>query len=55
MSDQLEINAIPRDDLGKGASRRLRRHANLVPAIIYGAGKDPRPLSIISKDLEEGA
>ncbi len=53
MSDQLEINAIPRDDLGKGASRRLRRLANLVPAIIYGAGKDPRPLSIISKDLEK--
>ncbi|MFN2288689.1 MAG: 50S ribosomal protein L25/general stress protein Ctc [Chromatocurvus sp.] len=53
MSDQLEINAIPRDDLGKGASRRLRRHANLVPAIIYGSGKDPRPLSIISKDLEK--
>ncbi|TCO76256.1 50S ribosomal protein L25/general stress protein Ctc [Chromatocurvus halotolerans] len=53
MSDQLEINAIPRDDLGKGASRRLRRLANLVPAIIYGAGKDPRPLSIVSKDLEK--
>lgn len=53
MSDQLEINAIPRDDLGRGASRRLRRFANLVPAIIYGAGKDPRPLSIISKDLEK--
>jgi len=53
MSDQLEINAIPRDDLGKGASRRLRRLANLVPAIIYGAGKEPRPLSIVSKDLEK--
>ena len=53
MSDQLEINAIPRDDLGKGASRRLRRHANLVPAIIYGAGKDPRALSIVSKDIEK--
>ena len=53
MSDQLEITAIPRDDLGKGASRRLRRHANLVPAIIYGAGKEPRPVSIISKDLEK--
>jgi large subunit ribosomal protein L25 len=53
MSDQLEITAIPRDDLGKGASRRLRRHANLVPAILYGAGKEPRPLSIISKDLEK--
>ena len=53
MSDQLEIAAIPRDDLGKGASRRLRRRGELIPAIIYGAGKDPQPLSIISKDIEK--
>ena len=53
MSDQLEIAAIPRDDLGKGASRRLRRNADMVPAIIYGAGKDPQPLSIVRKDLEK--
>ena len=30
------INAELRDDLGKGASRRLRRE-NKVPGIIYGA------------------
>jgi large subunit ribosomal protein L25 len=53
MSDQFEINAEVREDIGKGASRRLRRHADLVPAIIYGAGKDPQPLTIIRKDLEK--
>jgi large subunit ribosomal protein L25 len=53
MSDKLEIAAVPRDDLGKGASRRLRRNADMIPAIIYGAGKDPQPLSIIRKDLEK--
>jgi large subunit ribosomal protein L25 len=53
MSDQLEIAAIPRDDLGKGASRRLRRNGDSIPAIIYGAGKDPQPLSIVRKDLEK--
>jgi len=53
MSDQFEIYAEVREDLGKGASRRLRRLADQVPAIIYGADKDPQPLSIIRKDLEK--
>jgi large subunit ribosomal protein L25 len=53
MSDQFELYAEVREDLGKGASRRLRRLADQVPAIIYGADKDPQPLSIIRKDLEK--
>ena len=52
MSDQFEIQAEVREDMGKGASRRLRRLANLVPAIIYGGDKDPQPLSLIRKDFE---
>jgi large subunit ribosomal protein L25 len=36
-----EINAEPRSDQGKGASRRLR-HAGLVPAVIYGGHADAR-------------
>ena len=53
MSDHFELNAEVREDLGKGASRRLRRLADHVPAIIYGAGKDPQPLTLIRKDLEK--
>jgi large subunit ribosomal protein L25 len=53
MSDQFEINAEAREDKGKGASRRLRRLANQVPGIIYGGGKEPQPLTMISKDLEK--
>ena len=53
MSEQLAIDAKLRSDLGKGASRRLRRNADEVPAIIYGAGKDPAPLTLIRKDLEK--
>ncbi|PLW82885.1 50S ribosomal protein L25 [Kineobactrum sediminis] len=53
MSDQFEIYAEIREDMGKGASRRLRRLADQVPAIIYGGSKDPQPLSIIRKDLEK--
>ena len=53
MSDQFEVSAEVREDMGKGASRRLRRLAGQVPAIIYGGGTEPTPLSLISKDLEK--
>ena len=53
MSDQFELNAEVRQDIGKGASRRLRRLANNVPAIIYGGGEDPQPLTLVRKDFEK--
>ena len=43
MSDIIELNAETRSDLGKGASRRLRK-TGLVPAVIYGG--DAEPVSI---------
>ncbi|MFO1371953.1 MAG: 50S ribosomal protein L25/general stress protein Ctc [Candidatus Competibacteraceae bacterium] len=43
MSMTFELQAEPRGNLGKGASRRLRR-AGKVPAILYGGGQDPLPL-----------
>ena len=39
------LDAEVRNDLGKGASRRLRR-AGKVPAVIYGGGKDPMAVTI---------
>ncbi len=45
MSVDFTVNAETRTDVGKGASRRLR-HANKVPAIIYGSGKDPVSLTL---------
>jgi large subunit ribosomal protein L25 len=53
MSDQFEVLAEVREDMGKGSSRRLRRVAGQIPAIIYGGEKDPQPLTIIRKDLEK--
>jgi large subunit ribosomal protein L25 len=50
MSASFELHAEPRDDMGKGASRRLRRE-NKVPAILYGGGKPPRSLSLVQKEL----
>ena len=46
MSQQIEITAELRQDVGKGASRRLRRTSEKVPGIIYGAGKDPQALTL---------
>jgi len=45
MSDNISLNAEPRSDSGKGASRRLR-HQGLVPAIVYGGKFDPVQISI---------
>ncbi|MDR5891541.1 MULTISPECIES: 50S ribosomal protein L25/general stress protein Ctc [Halomonas] len=45
MSD-FTLNASVRNDLGKGASRRLRRANLQVPAIIYGGEKAPQPISV---------
>lgn len=51
MSVSFELNAELRSDMGKGASRRLRRDADKVPAVIYGAGKDALSISLLHKDM----
>lgn len=45
MSKQFKLPARFRTDEGKGASRRLRR-SGLVPAVVYGAGRDPVNISV---------
>jgi large subunit ribosomal protein L25 len=44
MADDFDLIAELRDDMGKGASRRLRREGK-VPAILYGGGRPPRNLA----------
>ena len=44
MADDFDLIAEFRDDIGKGASRRLRREGK-VPAILYGGGRPPRNLA----------
>jgi large subunit ribosomal protein L25 len=48
----IKLIAKTRTDLGKGASRRLR-HADLVPAIVYGAGKEPVSVTFEQKEIRK--
>lgn len=50
MSTSFELAASVREDLGKGATRRLRRK-NLVPAVVYGAGADPVSITLTHNQL----
>ena len=45
MSISFELAASIRKDLGKSATRRLRRQ-EMVPAVIYGAGKEPVSITL---------
>ncbi|MCV6626666.1 MAG: 50S ribosomal protein L25/general stress protein Ctc [Cellvibrionaceae bacterium] len=51
MSDDFKLNALPRDVSGKGASRRLRRLENKVPAIVYGGKKKPAQITVAHNEL----
>lgn len=53
MAEQIVLRAEFRDDLGKGATRRLRRLEDKVPGVLYGGGVDPVPLSIAYRDLSK--
>lgn len=50
-SEAIVVIATKRDDLGKGASRRLRRNAAFMPAIVYGGKKKPANISIEHKEM----
>jgi large subunit ribosomal protein L25 len=58
MAISFELNAEPRTDTGKGASRRLR-HTGKIPAIMYGGKKDPESLTLdhneVIRNLEHEA
>lgn len=58
MSDVLGLEASLRDVYGKANSRRMR-HQGMVPAVIYGVGKDPVSLTLehnkVIKALENEA
>jgi large subunit ribosomal protein L25 len=48
----VSFNATARDAVGKGAARTLRSKGQ-VPAVIYGHGREPQPLSLDARDLDK--
>lgn len=52
MDNLFELVAQPRQDVGKGASRRLRR-AERVPAIVYGGDKAPISITFEQKEIKK--
>ncbi|HYT26423.1 MAG TPA: 50S ribosomal protein L25, partial [Actinomycetota bacterium] len=47
---EYKLAAEPRSDTGKGAARRARA-AGRVPAILYGHGMTPEPLTVDSREF----
>jgi large subunit ribosomal protein L25 len=43
--EELVIEVERRDSTGKGVNRKLR-HQGLIPAVVYGAGKEPVPVVV---------
>lgn len=52
-SKKFTLNATLRATKGKGASRRLRRTEDLIPAIMYGAGEAPTMISLAHGEIEK--
>ena len=50
MANDYSLTATSRTDLGKGASRRLRRE-ELIPAIVYGGESEPASITIKSNEM----
>jgi large subunit ribosomal protein L25 len=54
MTDFQTLSADIREDVGKGASRRLR-HTGRIPAVIYGGEKDPVALTLEHREVWHAA
>src|SRR3990170_4064604 len=48
----VNLDAEPRTEAGKGFARKLRSQGQ-IPAVIYGRGRDPQPLSLNARDLDK--
>ena len=48
---QIPLNATVRSETGKGPNRRLRAEGQ-IPAVVYGAGNDPKSLSVSTNELD---
>ena len=49
---EFDVVAELREEVGKGANRRLRR-VGKVPGIVYGAGKNPTMIALVHHELDK--
>jgi large subunit ribosomal protein L25 len=54
MSTTFEFKAEARSTHGKAHARRMRRNDDTIPAIVYGAGKDPQSITMVHNDVIVG-
>ncbi len=52
MRKDITVAAEPRATRGKNEARRLRTRA-LIPAVVYGTGKDPVAVSVSPKEINK--
>src|SRR3972149_6673380 len=48
--ERVTLKAQLRDGIGKGPARALRR-GGAVPGVVYGRGRDPRPVAVEARAL----
>jgi large subunit ribosomal protein L25 len=47
----ITLEAESRTNVGKGASRRLRRLENKIPGVLYGGGKEPKSIHLMQNKV----
>jgi len=52
MSESIVLDAKKRTESGKSVARKMRQDG-IIPAVLYGSGRDPEPLSITRIDFEK--
>ena len=50
-NEDFTLSASAREEVGKGASRRLRRLDEKVPAVIYGGDKPSLPIQFLQRHV----
>jgi large subunit ribosomal protein L25 len=50
--ERVKLQVVERESSGSAESRRLRRQG-LIPGVIYGGGKEPKPISVAERVLRQ--
>jgi len=51
MSQQIKLNARPRQEVGKSAVKRVRERGS-IPAVVYGSHQEPQDVEVNAREVE---